>query len=95
MGFCSCVHEAKPSHCFRVHLVSSAASRKRTQRARQALGHAVVSVEIDEVNVTTFLIAAELLDPRMADDRNAIGAALGHFIALAVEADEDVSRVTA
>jgi hypothetical protein len=61
------------------------ADRLRRHRARQRAGRVVVSVEVDEVVVSEFLITASLLDATQADDRAALAKAVEKLIVIATK----------
>jgi hypothetical protein len=60
--------------------MSSVADRVAAHRARRKVGQVVLLVEIDETEVTDFLVSSRLLDPFDIEDRAAIGKALSDLI---------------
>ena len=62
--------------------VSSTARRMKAYRQREATGRAIVSVGINLVPVSEFLIESELLDVSQAEDRKAIGLSIEKLLEL-------------
>ncbi len=62
--------------------MTSAATRMKLLRERTRAGRAIVPVEIDLEPVGEYLIDAELLQIEHAEDRKALGAAIGRLLEL-------------
>jgi hypothetical protein len=55
-------------------------NRWKTYRERRKAGRIVVELEVDEARLSTALVEAKLLQPNLADDRQAIESALQKLI---------------
>lgn len=65
--------------------MSSAAERQREHRRREASGRILLTVEVDEIEVTEVLRAARLLNPMLEHSREDIALAVERLIKLLAE----------
>lgn len=72
--------------------MSASAPRMKMLRQRERNGLAIVTVEIDLEPATQYLIDAELLQVAQAEDRRAIGVAIGRLLDLLLVCDASLPR---